>query len=91
MFYKGEFFIEEPQTKFMRAIAGLLMTKAEKKYTLVKKMNGENFHRRSADKVDVGCRGSLNGQGRGNITSVRYLTGGNFSSRSSRQGLGGLP
>lgn len=37
MFYKGEFFIEEPQTKFMRAIAGLLMTKAEKKYTLVKK------------------------------------------------------
>lgn len=37
MFYKGEFFIEELQTKFMRAIAGLLMTKAEKKYTLVKK------------------------------------------------------
>lgn len=39
MFYKGGFFIEEPQTKFMRAIAGLLMTKAEKKYTLVKKKN----------------------------------------------------
>lgn len=43
MFYKGEFFIEEPQTKFMRAIAGLLMTKAEKKYTLVKKNERGEF------------------------------------------------